>query len=79
MYALSYTTRHKTGTEDQFWAPDVYLTDHWVIFSAKTEAEEMLEIQNTCNDLHCWCIAEIISASEPHWTKNNAKITAKKG
>ena len=28
VWVIFYSTRSKTGSEDQMWAEDVYLTDH---------------------------------------------------
>ena len=67
MHVLSYTTRSKTATNDQYWVPDVYLTDHWQLYETEAEAIEDLKKLNISCGLHCWCLAEISDASEPHW------------
>ena len=67
MHVLSYTTRSKTGTNDQYWAPDVYLTDDWQLYDSEAETIEDLKKLNVSCDLHYWSLVEISDALEPHW------------
>ena len=67
MHVLSYNTRSKTRTYDRYWAPDVYLTDDWQLYDSEAETIEDLKKLNVSCDLHCWSLAEINDALEPHW------------
>jgi len=62
MWILAWTTNH--GNND--------LRDFWII--CETEDEARQEGNRLLEDplLHCWAIAPIAHASEPHWVEGDA-------
>jgi hypothetical protein len=68
MYVVFYTTRSKTGTPEQQWAPNVFLTDHWEIEESKAGAEARYnEIVDTMEVLHLAGIAPIDPKYSTDW------------
>lgn len=58
-YLVAHTTNH--GDND--------LRDDFSIHETQIEAEQEYEhLITTKPDLHCACVAKIITATEPHWT-----------
>ena len=44
------------------------LTDHWLIHSGRHAVVDWVSEIIDTDDLHCWAVSQIVSASEPHWT-----------
>lgn len=66
-YVIFYTTRSETGTPEQQWAPNVFLTDHWTIEESKVDAEKRyLKITETI-DIHSGGIAPIDPNHSTDW------------
>ena len=69
-YVLFYVTRSATGTPAQFWAPDVYLIDHWIICWGRAEAIDEYEklFADECElDVHSAGIAPIDPGYKTDW------------
>ena len=68
MYVVFYTTRSETGTFEQEWAPNVFLTDHWEIEESKGDAEGRYnELQDSRTDIHSAGIAPIDPKYSTDW------------
>ena len=70
VWVIFYSTRSKTGSEDQRWAEDVYLTDHWEICWTKDEAiknYEKLFDKYSSVDIHNAGIAPIDPEYNTGW------------
>jgi hypothetical protein len=68
MYVVFYTTRSTTGTPEQQWAPNVFLTDHWEIEESKAAAEARYnQIVDTMEILHLAGIAPIDPKHSTDW------------
>jgi hypothetical protein len=78
VYVVFYTTRSTTGTPEQQWAPNVFLTDHWEIEESKADAESKYnDLQNSCLDIHLAGIAPIDPEFSTDWfdPEGSASIT----
>ena len=68
VYVVFYTTRSETGTPDQQWAPNVFLTDHWSIEESKSDAEARYnKIMDTMDTIHSAGIALIDPEHSTDW------------
>jgi hypothetical protein len=71
MYLCAYTLNH--GPKDAGALPDIYFEDVFQIFETRAEAGRFVEQELlTLDKLHCWAVAEITAASEPHWLEDVA-------
>ena len=68
VWVIFYSTRSKTGSEDQMWAEDVYLTDHWEIAWSKEEAVKRYHAISKEYDVHVSGIAPIDPEYNSDWT-----------
>ena len=67
MWVIFYCTRSKTGSEDQRWAEDVYLTDHWEIAWSREEAVKRYHAISKEYDVHVSGIAPIDPEYNSDW------------
>lgn len=68
MYTCLYTVRDRTGTPDQQWAPDVYLSDYWEIFETHEEAVERYKELFNLFDIHCAGVAQMDATHNTDWS-----------
>tara|TARA_B100000035_G_scaffold304519_1_gene304342 strand:- start:498 stop:716 length:219 start_codon:yes stop_codon:yes gene_type:complete len=66
-YVCFYTTRRSTGTPEQQWSPDVYLTDHWLIHEDRAEAIKTYNKLVVKDEVHSAGIAPIDAEYRTDW------------
>lgn len=62
MYILSWTVNHGQNN----------LEDHYILFDSREDAESCVASLMERDDLHCWAVSKVLSASEPHWMEDVA-------
>lgn len=62
MYIFSWTVNH--GQDN--------LEDLYILFDSREDAESCVARWMERDDLHCWAVSEVLSASEPHWVEGEA-------
>jgi len=45
------------------------MTDHFRVYDELAAAEDLAADLREREDVYCWAVTKILSASEPHWTE----------
>jgi hypothetical protein len=48
------------------------LDDYYALFDSREAAESGIASLMEHEDLHCWAVSKVLSASEPHWMEDVA-------
>jgi|DEB0MinimDraft_10_1074344.scaffolds.fasta_scaffold224742_2 hypothetical protein len=62
MYIVSWTVNHGLNMLD----------DYYALFDSREAAESGIASLMEHEDLHCWAVSKVLSASEPHWMEDVA-------
>ncbi len=57
MYLVAWSENH--GNND--------IRDYWIVAETREQADAEAKKLEGLNKLHCWAVAQIADASEPHW------------
>lgn len=60
-YIVAWTAEHGPSVQD--------LVDHFDVYDELAAAETLVEKLREREDVYCWAVTKILSASEPHWTE----------